>query len=100
MLEQQVDEGFVTRVPRHRVQQIGVLLTKHRIDEAAGPERERLPVERLGQHRRHDGAQRATGMLGLTQYRLEDRIVRVGDHQCCHLMELVRTRQALEWRER
>lgn len=45
--------------PRRRVQQIIVLVGQGRIDEAAGLKRERLLVERLGQHRGNDGAQDA-----------------------------------------
>ena len=68
MLEQKVDERLVAVAPRQRVQQIGVLLTQGRVDEAAWLERERRPVQCLGQRHRHDRTQRATGVFGLTEY--------------------------------
>ena len=43
MLEQQVDQRLATLAPDRRVQQIRVLVRERRIDEAARPERERLP---------------------------------------------------------
>jgi hypothetical protein len=54
MLEQEVGEHLAAIAPRGRVQQIGVLLLEGKIDEAARPERERRPVERFGQRRRHN----------------------------------------------
>ena len=60
---------------------IGVLVPQGRIDEAAGAWRERLPIERLGQHWRYDGAQHATGVLGPAEHGFEQRIVWIGNHQ-------------------
>jgi hypothetical protein len=48
MLEQEVDERLAAVAPRRRVQQIGVLVRKRRIDEAAGAEREPVPRGRTG----------------------------------------------------
>jgi hypothetical protein len=58
-----------------------VLVREGSIDEAAGTERERLPIKRLGQDRWYDGAQRATGVLGLAEHCFEQRIVWGGDHR-------------------
>ena len=96
MLEQQVDEHLATVAPRRRVQQIGVLVPQGIIDEAARAKRECLPVERLGQHRRYDGAQHATGVLGLAEHGFEQPIVRIGNHQRYQHRSSAHRRQALE----
>ena len=80
MLEQKVHECLAPIAPRRRVEEVGVLVRQCRIDEAAGLEHERRPVQRLGQRRRHDGAQHAAGMFGLAEHALEQEIVRVRDH--------------------
>jgi hypothetical protein len=80
--------------PRRRVQEVRVLLLEGGIDEAARLEHERRPVQRLGQRRRHDGAQRATSVLGLTERGLEHQVVRVRDHPRRHRRSAMRRRQA------
>lgn len=47
-----------------------MLVGQRGIDEAAGLERERRRVQRLGQRRRDDGAQHAAGVLGPSEHGL------------------------------
>jgi len=84
MLEQQVHECLAAIAPRGCIQEVRVLLTQGGIDEAAWLECKRRPVERLGQHRRQDSAQRAAGVLGLAEHGLEDQVVRVRNHPRGH----------------